>query len=75
MLKSSQELVLCMSILTKFFVSCLYTELWTVLNKSCTVEFVLVTEGVLVMFTGSAKFVEGSDLNTLTHSSSSNQLC
>ena len=32
------------------------------LNKSCTVEFVLVTEGVLAMFTGSAKFVEGSAL-------------
>ena len=44
--------------------SCLYTELWTVLNKTYTVEFVLVTEGVLAMFTGYAKFVEGS-YNTL----------
>jgi hypothetical protein len=49
-----------------------YTELWTVLNKSCTVEFVLVTEGVLAMFAGSVKSVEGSDLNILIHSSSSN---
>jgi hypothetical protein len=46
-----------------------------VLNKSCTVEFVLAAEGVLAMLIGSATFVEGYDLNILTHSSLSNQLC
>jgi len=55
--------------------SCLCTELWTVLNKSCTVEFVLATDGVLAIFIGSATFMEGYDLNILTHISLSNQLC